>query len=127
MIELAFPAPSHPLSINESNRMHWADRRRRLQPWATATVAAARSTPGFATACANPEPVTIHVSLPFLRKARRDAHNYTGTVVKAIVDALVREGLVPDDTPEWVTVEDPTLVVPCTNVHVRIQPRRCAQ
>src|SRR5688500_5504221 len=37
---------------------------------------------------------------------RRDPHNMAPTV-KAIVDGLVDARLWPDDTPEYVTVEDP--------------------
>jgi hypothetical protein len=66
--------------------------------------------------------------LPFRGNCRRDAHNYTGTNVKAIVDGLVRAGIVPDDNPDWVTVLDPEFRVvkdraePLT-VTVRIRPR----
>lgn len=66
--------------------------------------------------------------LPFRTAGRRDAHNYTGTVVKAVVDGLVRAGIVPDDTPEWVTVLDSEFSIqrdraePLTAT-VRIRPR----
>lgn len=56
-------------------------------------------------------PIAVQVTLPFRSGRRRDPHNYTGTVVKAIVDGLKDAGLVPDDTPEWVTVLDPIIQV----------------
>lgn len=105
---LTFQAPTRPLSINESNRLHWAERGRRLNPWKLAVMDAWRNlTPKPVAVC----PVTVHVTIPFERAGRRDPHNYTGTVVKALIDQLVVCGLVPDDTAEWVTVIEPTLAV----------------
>jgi hypothetical protein len=72
--------------------------------------AAYNSTKPIELAVVKNKPITIEVSLCFSRAGRRDAHNYTGTVVKTIVDELVRCGLVPDDTPEWVTVKDPRIL-----------------
>lgn len=102
-----FTAPNRPLSVNEANKMHWATRRLRLAPWKELTRAAYRATATTKTGV----PVEVRITLPFERNARRDPHNYTSTTVKAIVDVLVVEGLVPDDTAEWVTVYDPALVV----------------
>jgi Holliday junction resolvase RusA-like endonuclease len=47
-------------------------------------------------------PAIVQVVVPFFQKRRRDPHNYCGTVLKAIVDGLVEEGLWPDDNPEWI-------------------------
>lgn len=121
---LRFIAPTRPLSVNEGG--HWAAKRRRLEPWKDAAWATARNwrvqAPGF-----TPVPITVQVVLPFRKAGRRDAHNYTGTVVKAVVDGIVRAGLVPDDTPEWVTVLDSEFAVipqpkPLFAI-VRIRPR----
>jgi hypothetical protein len=117
---LHFTAPNRPMSINEANKMHWAPRRLRLHPWKECTRAAYRSADKAETGV----PVRILVWLPFERKARRDPHNYTSTMVKAIVDVLVAEGLVPDDTAEWVEVLDPQLVIdPELRVHIEVWPR----
>jgi hypothetical protein len=110
-MELSFTAPTRPLSINESNRMHWASRKRRLDPWRICVRAAYHNVPAQELDSVKGKPVVIEVTLTFPRAGRRDAHNYTGTVVKTIVDELVRLGLVPDDTPEWVTVLDPRILV----------------
>ncbi len=118
-MELTFTAPNRPLSINESNRMHWAARKRRLDGWKILTLAAYREASPKDRDAVEGKPCTIQVHLPFERAGRRDAHNYTGTVVKAIIDSLVSAGMVPDDTPEWVTVQDPNLVVDKTG-EVRI-------
>lgn len=107
MCTFTYKAPNRPLSINEANRMHWAPRRLRLAPWKELTRAAYRAAKKEKTGV----PVDVLVILPFERKARRDPHNYTSTTVKAIVDVLVAEGLVPDDTAEWVRVLEPELVV----------------
>lgn len=136
-VDLEFTAPTLPLSVNRKG--HWAAARKRLKPWQDAAWAVARNAlvrghwhPPEAVrqwtqrgwAC----PITVQVVLPFRGNYRRDAHNYTGTNVKAIVDGLVRAGIVPDDNPDWVTVLDPEFRVvkdraePLT-VTVRIRPR----
>ena len=128
-VDLAFIAPTRPLSVNEGG--HWAAKRRRLKPWQDAAWVTARNylvkasrTPRAPMGFSGPEPITVQVVLPFKTTQRRDPHNYTGTVVKAVVDGLVRAGLVPDDTAEWVTVLDPILVTQRTQpliatIHVR--------
>lgn len=107
-LTIRFPQPAKPLSVNEGG--HWAARRRRTKPWwdqaylqALIAVRRGRWTPG--------RPITVQVVIAFRDDRRRDPHNYTGTVVKAVVDGLVKGGLIPDDTVEWATVIDPTLDV----------------
>lgn len=114
---LTFPAPNVPLSINESNRMHWAARSRRLKPWKLLAEVEARNN---YKQPANVVPVLIKITLPFDRKGRRDPHNYSSTVVKSIIDGLVAAGVVPDDTDAWVEVADPILQV-CPAGWVRIE------
>lgn len=105
-LTLSFPAPNTPLSINKANRMHWAAKKRHLDPWREETVYAwlqARKDWSEVKG----KPCTVEVHLPFKTRQRRDPHNYTGTTIKVIVDSLVRQEVWPDDTPEWVTVLDP--------------------
>lgn len=119
-MQIDFNQPNRPLSINEANRMHWAQKRRRLAPWKIATTAAyqAARTPKF------DHPVVITITLTFERKARRDAHNYTGTVAKTIVDALVTAGMILDDTSDWVTINDPVLRIgPDNRCHIQVERR----
>jgi Holliday junction resolvase RusA-like endonuclease len=108
VIRLTFPQPNRPLSINEGNKLHWAARRRRLEPWRDETLLALR---GIQTeeGIEYPARISVQVTLTFPRAARRDPHNYTGTVVKTICDAIVASSLVPDDTAEWVVVLDPII------------------
>jgi hypothetical protein len=120
-VVLEFPPPTHPLSENEKRKMsHWAQYRRRLTPWFEATQWAWKL-------CKNQRDVigrkcVVFVEIPFLKAARRDPHNYVGTNVKSIVDALttktdratgeiIWQGAWLDDNPEWVTVEEPRLVI----------------
>lgn len=130
-VDLTFTAPTTPLSINRANGMHHGARRRLLKPWHDAAWATGRN--HRSQAARTPvgrlvEPITVQVVLPFRTANRRDPHNYTGTVVKAVVDGLKDAGLVPDDTAEWVTVLDPEILVvrdksePLTAT-VRIRPR----
>jgi len=113
MLVIEFPAPNPPLSINQANKMHWGTRSRRLKPWRQATFDAVISLPSTVIAkevgTAQRLEATIH--LPFKTKRRRDPHNYVGTNVKAIVDGLVDAGMILDDTPEYITVNEPVLLV----------------
>lgn len=107
-LELRFPSPADPLSENDSRSLHWAARARRTKPWHTmALLATRRALAG--RRIAPPVPVTIQVALPFRMARGRDPHNYVGTTIKAIVDGVKDAGLIPDDTPEWATVLEPTV------------------
>lgn len=124
-VDLTFTAPNRPLSVNAQG--NWGKRHRLLTPWKDVTWALARNHRVRASSFA-PVPITVQVVLPFRQNARRDAHNYTGTVVKAVVDGLKDAQIVPDDTPEWVTVLDPEFSIqPDKSEHltatVRIRPR----
>lgn len=123
MILLTFKAPSRPLSENESRRLHWASRKRRLQDWGTLTQVAWKHADPEDKASIEGMKVTIRVTLPFPRKARRDPHNYIGTNVKTIIDALVRAGAMPDDTADYVEVIEPRLSIdPTDEVQIAITP-----
>jgi len=115
MILLTFKAPSRPLSENESRRLHWASRKRRLQDWGTLTQVAWRHADHNEKQSIQGQKVQIRVTLPFPRKARRDPHNYVGTNVKCIIDALVRAGAFEDDTADFVEVLEPRLSIEATN------------
>lgn len=100
------PAPTPPLSINTERRLHWAARRRELDPWKTTTFWTARQANLRRAVAGCPAAVTV--ALPVRGHHRRDPANYYPTV-KAIVDGLVLAGVWPDDTPDWVTVNEPVL------------------
>ena len=111
-MQITFEQPNRPLSINEGNKLHWASRRGRLDPGGVALFVAARQAGGTAST----GPIEVRVTLTFPRNARRDPHNYVGTVVKKLVDTLVGLGVVPDDTADWVTVIEPELRVAPDNL-----------
>lgn len=139
MTVLEFVAPNRPLSENEKRKMsHWAQWRRRLDPWHEATQWAwLRINPKERAALAElarTVGLDVLVDLPFAKNSRRDPHNYVGTNVKSIVDALttkvdkasgktVWDGVWPDDTPEFVTVIEPVLTVGTDLVRVHLTPR----
>jgi hypothetical protein len=56
-------------------------------------------------------PAIVQVVIPFAQKRKRDPHNYCGTVLKAIVDGLVEEGLWPDDNPEWIGHRESQMII----------------
>jgi crossover junction endodeoxyribonuclease RusA len=133
--DLRFTQPNTPLSVNKSKGAHWSRVRAATEPWKLAAFAIAHNTQVKAKRAEwveqGAQPITVQVVLEFPTHRRRDPHNYTGTVVKAIVDGIVMAGVVPDDTPDWVTVLDPVLEVRSSAANpyrqpvctVRIRPR----
>jgi Holliday junction resolvase RusA-like endonuclease len=118
VLDLGFP-PERPLSTNESNRMHWAQRDRRLEPWRKAAWALAQQQKIPEQVGGRKSKVTMVI--PFRTKTKRDPHNYVGTVVKATVDGLVQAGVWPDDNPVYVEVMEPMLVIGNKNAEVQIE------
>lgn len=124
---LTFVAPTKPLSANErAAKGHWAAKTARTRPWRT--MAAWAACQAVRRADWVQVPVTVQVDLPFRDERRRDPHNFTSTTVKAIVDGLKDAKIIPDDTPEWATILDPTIsvqpdrTVPL-NATITIRPR----
>ena len=117
--------PSPAPSINEFSgnaKGMWAKRRRLLEPWRDAVGWAWKMAPQAERDMIIGVPCTVHITIPFKTNRVRDPHNYTGTVVKAIVDQLVKQGVWVDDNPDWVSTEEPTLVQG-EEVIVRLTPR----
>lgn len=116
-----FQAPNVPPSINTLKGMHHRVWSSKLQPWRDlAWVTTRNRVVRGNVPWLGHRAVRVQVELPFAKNARRDPHNYTGTVVKAIVDGVVKAGLVPDDTAEWVEVLDPVLTIHKTDRTVRV-------
>jgi hypothetical protein len=120
-LTFSFEQPNVALSLNKSNSMHWATRRRHLEPWRTMLRMA------YNKATLHQEmsigPVDIAFTFTFARNGRRDPHNYIATV-KPLIDELVDLALVPDDTAEWVSVAEPKLRISDDNLcHVSIRLR----
>lgn len=115
-MEFSFPLPSRAPSINELNGKHWAVRSRALEPWRTAIGWAWKMVPPDERAEVVNTPCRVRMTIPFLVTeaqwvgTRRDPHNYVGTVVKSCIDQLVQQLVWPDDTPEWIVVDEPVLV-----------------
>jgi hypothetical protein len=111
---IVFEQPNKPLSLNQIYTMHWAVRKRHFNPW----VIALRIAYSKMLAREIELPVgamNLEFTFTFEKNARRDPHNYIGTV-KKLVDVLVDEGLVPDDTHEWISVAEPILRIDKDNL-----------
>jgi hypothetical protein len=123
VLVITFTAPNRPVSINESSRLHWAERRRRLKPWHDLALAAYKHADADDKASLADRRIRVHVTLPFARAGRRDPHNYSSTVLKTIVDGLIQAGMAPDDTPEFVETREPRLRVDRENtVLIYLEP-----
>lgn len=102
---LWLPYATPPLTANQ--RLHWAAKARTtadVRRTAMLLARAAKLPQGF-------EHVTIELHYTPRDRRRRDASNLMPTQ-KAVVDGLVDAGLVPDDTPEYVTETIPTIDSP---------------
>lgn len=54
-------------------------------------------------------PSIVQLTIPTPDNRRRDNHNYCGSILKAVIDGLVKAGAWPDDTPEFVGHREPIL------------------
>lgn len=122
---LRFPAPKtyKPWSVNEltETRRGAAIRTKQKHAWRDAMIEAI----DYATFPRSviPEQATVRVHIPFKTNRRRDPHNYVGTVVKVLVDAMVKHGgFWPDDNDRYLTIIDPVLYVG-TDVIIEIEAR----
>lgn len=117
-VVLTFAAPAEPLSMNDKDNRQTG---RAKQEWRnTAHLRWIAEHPGVGpSGRAFPTPAVVHVTLPFTTQRRRDPLNWARTV-KAIVDGLVRAGAFPDDSPEFVEQQIPTLVNGHLPVVVRV-------
>lgn len=119
--QVVFSAPTPLLSVNQ--RVHWSKRARVTKEWRAAAHWGVRRL-GTSADYRDLPPCRVLVELPVPDRRRRDPHNYTSTIVKAIVDGLVDAGCWPDDTPEFVTVDEPRLIPGARSVYVHLIERQ---
>lgn len=104
---LSYPPPARPWSTNQQVSKHWRVTHPIKKEWRDqATWAAMWAKLGVLEG-----KWEITMKIPFDRNARRDPHNYIGTLVKWTIDGLVKAGTWPDDTPQYVSVREPELIV----------------
>lgn len=133
-MRIGFPLPCQPWSVNEvpasvrakirrsKDKQAWRDAayyagHQALRDQRVHIIGADAWVPGM--------PSTVQLVIPFRVRRVRDPHNYVGTVVKAVVDGLKLAKFWPDDSPEFVTVLEPILVVnPDERVYVDVLPRQ---
>ena len=108
LLRIRVPYAGHPPSVNATMRLHGTAAHALLDPWATAATIAASDYKGIKPL---PTPSLVRVTFPMPTNTRRDAHNYVGTICKAIIDGLVRARLWDDDTAKQVVSIDPRIVV----------------
>lgn len=101
MTVLTFPWPRPLLSAND--RLHWAVKARRTRTIRdmTATLARVEKMPPA-------EHVTVQLVWTVRDHRRRDEDN-TYPTFKAMCDGLVDAGVVPDDTPQFMTKLGPAI------------------
>lgn len=115
-MELRYSLPERAKSINELKGRHWTVTFKAMQSWRDAVGWAWKLSPASERAELAGKKVRVRMTIPFDCSERqwtgkkRDPHNYVDTVVKATVDQLVKQGAFPDDSHEYVTVDEPVLV-----------------
>jgi hypothetical protein len=120
---LCFEVPGTPEPWSTNRAGSWRRNMRLHEGWALAAGWGWRALPAGVRGLWKGRPARVTVAIPFGRHRRRDPHNYVGTVVKAVVDGLVRVRVWPDDTPEWVEVVEPTLAVRGGTCRVTLEAR----
>lgn len=88
--------------LNENDRLHWAERNRRVQ--------SLRSVAGFWGRSLRLQAERIEVGLIWVvaDARKRDEDNVVPTL-KALCDGLVDSGIVPDDTPRYMVKRMPVI------------------
>lgn len=105
MTTIQFPRPT-PALLSMNDRHHWRRRSSDVASWRSSALMAA----AIRAHHIEQDPAMVCVTLDVADKRRRDPANFF-PCVKAIVDGLVDADWWPDDTPEYVTVVEPTLRV----------------
>lgn len=93
------PLPDKAWSTNQDRNLHPYERAARIKAWKEATAFYYRLTMMTRDFM---DPGIVQIDIGVKTNARRDPHNYCGTVLKAVIDGLVLAGAWPDDTPDWV-------------------------
>lgn len=101
--------PALPPSLNTWATMHWAYRRRlkqefQQQLWAVLSEKGNRCPRDVAF-------VDCKAVLTFRDKRRRDAENFGAVLWKWAADVIVQEGVIPDDTPEYILCHTPGIII----------------
>lgn len=119
ILDLGLP-PAKPLSLNEERRLHWRARCARTDPWRDLTIVMARQARLARAILAAPATITVVIPVPDDR--RRDPANYY-PVTKACIDGLVKADIWPDDTPNYVRVNEPILTRgPTACIRIELRP-----
>lgn len=106
MIEIMFPRPTSAL-MSMNDRHHWRKKAALTKVWRNAACVYGIQ---HGVARLNLGPSIVGCTFEMATAARRDPHNYY-LAVKALIDGLVDAGAWPDDTPEFVSTVEPTLIV----------------
>src|SRR5690606_14960932 len=107
-----------PPSLNQMNRMHWAERKRHQDLWAEEIAYAALEAgrPRFRRA-------EVRLRLYYRTNRRRDADNAIGGPAKLILDGLRDAGVIPDDDTNTIRLLEPVIGVDKENPRVEIELR----
>ena len=106
-LKVTWVLPLLPPSLNAWQSMHWAERQRIKNDWISYVH-------GLAVRDHLPKPaswVACSAELRFRKGAHRDLSNYQAVLWKVLPDALVRCGVLTDDTAEQFVMGHVTLMV----------------
>lgn len=115
MLEFTIHPTEAPWSTNQDRNLNYHQRAHLIKAWKVDTAAAwlalgYKKRHGYKINEDWYPPTIVQLEIGFTTNRKRDPHNYCGTVLKAVIDALVNAGLWPDDTPEWIGHREPVLV-----------------
>lgn len=111
-----------PPSLNQMNRMHWAERKRHKDLWAEEIAVAAieAGQPRFRRA-------EVRLRLYYRTHRRRDVDNTIGGPAKLILDGLRDAGVIPDDDTGTIRLPEPIIGVDPDNPRVEIELRELGE
>lgn len=107
--------PLSPVSLNTFLRLHWAERNSLQFDWdlAVSVLVREQKIPPL-------EAVSVLLTAVYRVRRRRDPDNVMATL-KILMDALVKSGVLPDDSMGHVTIEPVQMEIDRHFPHVRVQ------
>ena len=116
--------PATPPSINQYQHWHWAKKRAIKAEWVRLIWGYLNEQGIYRNSLKGECFSHVHISstITFTTNRRRDPQNYASTLYKFLDDALVQCGVIPDDTAEYISHDEPVLRVgdkACTVIEIR--------
>lgn len=94
--------PRTPLSLNQQERMHWSKWHKEKKEWIYDVFYLVKEQGNAIPKHLDHIKIT-KIVIYFSQIRTRDESNYEPMIIKPLADALVKAGIIPDDTAKYIT------------------------